>query len=112
MAEKGDAPDINIYEYDTLKLHRILRGGTQQAYAYVCFRRVVHLPTFRAVFQNCEESWAFSRKYFEKNPPKFGFQLDHFDPKLFAQLLYSTVMGVAKWEQDLWWLTFFYESVK
>ncbi|XP_067931339.1 cilia- and flagella-associated protein 44-like [Watersipora subatra] len=37
VAEKGTVPDINIYEYSSLRLHRILRGGTQLSYAYVCF---------------------------------------------------------------------------
>ena len=29
-----------------------------------------------------------------------------------AQFLQSTIMGVAKWERDLWWLSLFCESVK
>ena len=27
--------------------------------------------------------------------------------KSMAQFLYSTIMGVAKWERDLWWLSLF-----
>ncbi|XP_074652110.1 cilia- and flagella-associated protein 44-like isoform X2 [Tubulanus polymorphus] len=37
VAEKGTAPNINIYEFPSLKLYRILRGGTEAAYAYVDF---------------------------------------------------------------------------
>ncbi|KAJ8316119.1 hypothetical protein KUTeg_006133 [Tegillarca granosa] len=37
VAEKGDAPNINIFEYPSLKLYRILRGGTQKSYSYVDF---------------------------------------------------------------------------
>ena len=38
MAEKGSAPNINILDYPNLKLYRILRGGTERAYAYCDFR--------------------------------------------------------------------------
>ena len=42
---------------------------------------------------------------------KLVFQLSHFAPKSFAQALYSTIMGVAIWEGDVWWLsTFFVEE--
>ena len=37
VAEKGDAPNINIFEFPSLKLYRILRGGTEKAYSYVDF---------------------------------------------------------------------------
>ena len=37
MAEKGVKPSINIYEYPSLKLFRILREGTQEAYAHLNF---------------------------------------------------------------------------
>ena len=43
---------------------------------------------------------------------KLVFQLGHFVPKSFARFLYNTIMGVAKWEQDLWWLSLFCENVK
>ena len=35
------------------------------------------------------------------------FQLGHFVPKSFTHFLYNTIMGVAKWERDLWWLSLF-----
>lgn len=38
VAEKGETPNINVYEYPSLKLYRILRGGTERSYAYVDFR--------------------------------------------------------------------------
>ena len=38
---------------------------------------------------------------------KLVFQLSLFAPKLFTQGLYSTIMGVAIWEKDLWWLSLF-----
>jgi hypothetical protein len=38
VAEKGNAPNINIYEFPSLKLYRILRGGTEAAYSFVDFR--------------------------------------------------------------------------
>ena len=38
---------------------------------------------------------------------KLVFQLGHFAPKSFAHFLYSTIMGVGKWERDLWWLSLF-----
>ncbi|XP_062616211.1 cilia- and flagella-associated protein 44-like [Saccostrea cucullata] len=37
VAEKGTSPNINIFEYPSLKLHRILRGGTERSYSYVDF---------------------------------------------------------------------------
>jgi len=40
VAEKGQAPNINIFEYPSLKLFRIMRGGTEKSYAYVDFRLV------------------------------------------------------------------------
>lgn len=38
VAEKGESPNINIFEYPSLKLHRILRGGTERSYSYVDFK--------------------------------------------------------------------------
>ncbi|KAL5020106.1 hypothetical protein ScPMuIL_002998 [Solemya velum] len=35
VAEKGEGPNINIFEYPSLKLYRILRGGTERSYNYV-----------------------------------------------------------------------------
>ncbi|KAG8509536.1 Cilia- and flagella-associated protein 44 [Galemys pyrenaicus] len=37
VAEKGSFPDIIIYEYPSLRPYRILRDGTELAYAYVDF---------------------------------------------------------------------------
>ncbi|XP_052720233.1 cilia- and flagella-associated protein 44-like isoform X2 [Crassostrea angulata] len=37
VAEKGISPNINVFEYPSLKLHRILRGGTERSYSYVDF---------------------------------------------------------------------------
>ncbi|XP_052805423.1 cilia- and flagella-associated protein 44-like isoform X2 [Mya arenaria] len=37
VAEKGSSPNINVFEWPTLKLHRILRGGTEKSYAFVDF---------------------------------------------------------------------------
>ncbi|KAL6038571.1 hypothetical protein STEG23_023230, partial [Scotinomys teguina] len=37
VAEKGSFPNIIIYEYPSLKPYRILRDGTEKAYAYVDF---------------------------------------------------------------------------
>lgn len=37
VAEKGPNPNIYIYEYPSLKLYRILRKGTEMAYAHVEF---------------------------------------------------------------------------
>ena len=38
VAEKGESPNINMFEYPSLKLYRILRGGTERAYSYVDFK--------------------------------------------------------------------------
>jgi hypothetical protein len=38
VGEKGSAPNINIFEFPSLKLYRILRGGTEKTYAYCDFR--------------------------------------------------------------------------
>ncbi|KAM8976941.1 cilia- and flagella-associated protein 44 [Pelodytes ibericus] len=40
VAEKGIKPNIIIYEYPSLKPYRILRGGTEEAYAFVDFNAV------------------------------------------------------------------------
>ncbi|CAH1262544.1 CFAP44 [Branchiostoma lanceolatum] len=37
VAEKGDQPNINIYEWPSMKLYRIMRAGTAEAYAFVDF---------------------------------------------------------------------------
>jgi hypothetical protein len=38
VAEKGQNPNINVYEYPSLRLYRILRGGTERIYSFVDFR--------------------------------------------------------------------------
>ncbi|XP_040013967.1 cilia- and flagella-associated protein 44 [Xiphias gladius] len=38
-AEKGNQPNITVYEYPSLRLYRILRGGTEHAYSFVDFNR-------------------------------------------------------------------------
>ncbi|XP_066555153.1 cilia- and flagella-associated protein 44 [Amia ocellicauda] len=37
VAEKGNQPDIIVYEYPSLRPYRILRGGTAEAYSFVDF---------------------------------------------------------------------------
>ncbi|XP_066455410.1 cilia- and flagella-associated protein 44 isoform X2 [Eleutherodactylus coqui] len=37
VAEKGHKPNIILYEFPSLKPHRILRGGTEEAYAFIDF---------------------------------------------------------------------------
>ncbi|CAF3878718.1 unnamed protein product [Adineta steineri] len=37
VGEKGDIPNIVIYEYPSLRPYRILKGGTQRSYAYLDF---------------------------------------------------------------------------
>lgn len=37
VAEKGEHPNIYIYEYPSLKLYRIMRKGTEQSYSSVNF---------------------------------------------------------------------------
>ncbi|XP_053196505.1 cilia- and flagella-associated protein 44 [Scomber japonicus] len=39
VAEKGNQPDIIVYEYPSLRPYRILRGGTERAYSFVDFNR-------------------------------------------------------------------------
>ncbi|XP_034565559.1 cilia- and flagella-associated protein 44 [Notolabrus celidotus] len=39
VAEKGNLPNIIVYEYPSLQLHRILRGGTERAYSFVDFNQ-------------------------------------------------------------------------
>ncbi|XP_037609336.1 cilia- and flagella-associated protein 44 [Sebastes umbrosus] len=39
VAEKGNQPNIIVYEYPSLRPFRILRGGTEQAYSFVDFNR-------------------------------------------------------------------------
>ncbi|XP_074546967.1 cilia- and flagella-associated protein 44 [Halichoeres trimaculatus] len=38
-AEKGDHPNIIVYEYPALQVYRILRGGTERAYSFVDFNQ-------------------------------------------------------------------------
>lgn len=40
VAEKGNQPPINVYTWPGLRLYRILRGGTQKAYAHLNFSPV------------------------------------------------------------------------
>ena len=37
VAEKGDSPNVYLYEYPSLKVFRILRKGTERAYSDVTF---------------------------------------------------------------------------
>ena len=37
IAEKGDHPNIYIYEYPSLRLYRILRRGTERIYSHIEF---------------------------------------------------------------------------
>jgi hypothetical protein len=37
VGEKGNQPNINIYEYPSLKLYRVLRQGTMKGYAHLDF---------------------------------------------------------------------------
>lgn len=37
VAEKGERPRIYVYEYPSLKLYRIMRGGTELSYSSVTF---------------------------------------------------------------------------
>ncbi|XP_063718325.1 cilia- and flagella-associated protein 44-like isoform X2 [Symsagittifera roscoffensis] len=37
VAEKGNKPNICVYEYPSLKLYRILREGTEETYSFVTF---------------------------------------------------------------------------
>jgi len=37
VSEKGIKPNIIIYQYPSLKIHRILREGTEQAYSNLDF---------------------------------------------------------------------------
>ncbi|XP_065821986.1 cilia- and flagella-associated protein 44 isoform X2 [Labrus bergylta] len=39
VAEKGNHPNIIVYEYPSLQPHRILRGGTERAYSFVDFNQ-------------------------------------------------------------------------
>lgn len=41
VGEKGNMPDVNIYEYPSLKLYRVLRKGTQKGYSYLDFEWVL-----------------------------------------------------------------------
>ena len=38
VAEKGTAPNVNVFAYPSLYLYRIMRGGTQESYSFVDFR--------------------------------------------------------------------------
>lgn len=37
VAEKGNKPNIYIYEWPSLKTYRILRNGTDKSYSNICF---------------------------------------------------------------------------
>jgi len=37
-AECGIHPDINVFEYPSLKLYRILKGGAERSYVNMAFR--------------------------------------------------------------------------
>ena len=38
VAEKGNAPDINIFDYPDLNCIHILRGGTEKSYAFIDYK--------------------------------------------------------------------------
>lgn len=37
VCEKGTFPNVLMYEYPSLRLHRVLRKGTERAYSAACF---------------------------------------------------------------------------
>lgn len=39
VAEKGQSPNIYIYEYPSLRLYRIMKKGTERSYSNVCFNK-------------------------------------------------------------------------
>lgn len=43
VAEKGTKPNIYVYDYPQLKVHRVLRKGTEKAYSSVSFRYATYL---------------------------------------------------------------------
>ena len=38
VAEKGHAPDINIFSYPDMKCIHVLRGGTERSYAFIDYK--------------------------------------------------------------------------
>jgi len=62
-AECGTNPDINVFEFPSLKLYRILKGGAEQSYVNMNFRQV-------PVFQRIVDYWIGIRIHGEY---RFGF---------------------------------------
>ncbi|XP_007516403.1 cilia- and flagella-associated protein 44 [Erinaceus europaeus] len=101
VAEKGVSPKIIIYEYPSLKPYRILRDGTELAYAYVDFDSSGYLlasvgsnPDYTMTIWNWKEeqpilrSKAFSQEVFKVT----------FNPEDEQQLTTSGTGHIKFWE--------------
>ena len=100
---KGVVPDscVGIYmdkslEY-VISYVAILKAGQRVKYLQYLVWRGLSIGKLRGILG----------LIFAKIHRKVVFKLGRFISKSFAQCLYCTIMGVAKWEQDLWWLSFF-----
>ena len=58
-------------------------------------------------WESCEDIQAFSRNTSQNFLAQLVFQIGHFTPKSFAHFVHHTIMGVAKWDWDRWWLLLF-----
>ncbi|XP_037381439.1 cilia- and flagella-associated protein 44 [Talpa occidentalis] len=101
VAEKGNFPDIIIYEYPSLRPYRILRDGTELAYAYVDFNSSGTLlasvggnPDHTLTIWNWKEEQTILRtKAFSQEVFKVSF-----NPEDDEQLTTSGVGHIKFWE--------------
>ncbi|KAL2085147.1 hypothetical protein ACEWY4_018467 [Coilia grayii] len=87
VAEKGQLPSIIIYEYPSLRPHRILRGGTEQAYSSVDFNQdgtllasVGNAPDYMLTLWNWrQEQVVLRNKAFSQDVYRVTFSTDNPD---------------------------------
>ena len=105
VGEKGNNPVIAIYSYPSLKLHRILREGTEQQYSHMDFSpregnllaSVGGYPDFMLTVWNWEsESVVLRSKAFSQEIYRVSFS-----PELPGQLTSSGTGHIRFWKMAL-----------
>uniref|UniRef100_A0A3Q3I9T7 Cilia- and flagella-associated protein 44 n=1 Tax=Monopterus albus TaxID=43700 RepID=A0A3Q3I9T7_MONAL len=86
-AEKGNQPNIIVYEYPSLRPYRILRGGTENAYSFVDFNydgsllaSVGSAPDYMLTLWNWRQEVMLSCKAISQEVYRISFSL--YNPRL------------------------------
>ncbi|KAH9503834.1 Cilia- and flagella-associated protein 44 [Bulinus truncatus] len=101
VGEKGHSPSINIFEFPSLKLYRILRGGTEESYSSLTFSPDGELlasqggdPDFMLTLWNWrQEKTTLRTKSFSQDVYRVSFA-----PELEGQLTTAGIGHIRFWK--------------